>query len=126
VTGTYTYLNSQIVESPTPTDPVNGVGQSLIRRPRHSGSLGLVWDCRKLTFSSTTLYVGRRVDSDFLGLGLTSSSPYSKWDVALAYRLTRQLSFTSVFENVLDHRYMESLGFPALRATYRSGLRVRF
>ncbi len=110
VTAAYTYLNNE----------------NLIRRPRHSGSLGLVWDWRKLTFSSTAVYVGRRTDSDFLGLGLTSSSPYSKWDMALAYRITRQLSFTSAFENVLDHRYMEALGFPALRATYRSGLRVRF
>ena len=110
LTAGYTYLNNE----------------NLLRRPRHSGSLGLVWDWRKLTFSSTTVYVGRRPDSDFLFLGLTSSSPYSKWDVAAAYRITRQVSFTSAFENALDHRYMESLGFPALRATYRSGLRVRF
>lgn len=125
-TASYTYLNSQVVESTAPPGSVNAIGNSLLRRPRHSGSFSVVWDYRKLTFSSTVLYVGRRTDSDFLGLGLTSSSPYSKWDIALAYRLTRQLSFTSAFENLLDRSYMETLGYPALRATYRTGLRVRF
>jgi vitamin B12 transporter len=122
VTANYTYLNSHIVQSDNPGD----IGTTLLRRPRHSGSLAVVWDWRKLTFSSTAGYVGRRADNDFVGLGLTSSSPYSKWDIVLAYRINRQLSFTSAFENVLDRSYMEALGFPALRATYRTGLRVRF
>jgi outer membrane cobalamin receptor len=126
LTANYTYLNSAIVHSATPTDPVSGIGKSLLRRPRHSGSLALAWDWRKLTLSSTTVYVGRRMDSDFLGLGLTSSSPYSKWDIAWAYHITKQIAYTGVFENLLDRSYMEALGFPALRATYRTGLRVQF
>ena len=109
VTTGYTYLNN-----------------NLVRRPRHSGSLAVVWDWRKLTLSSTTVYVGRRADSDFLGLGLTSGSPYSKWDIAWAYHITKQIAYTGVFENLLDRSYMEALGYPALRATYRTGLRVQF
>jgi vitamin B12 transporter len=126
ITTNYTYLNSQIVDSPTPNDPVFGIGKSLQRRPRHSGSFALTWDWRKLTLSSTTVYVGRRMDSDFLGLGLTSNSPYSKWDIAWAYHITKRVAYTGVFENLLDRSYMEALGFPALRATYRTGLRVQF
>ena len=97
-----------------------------MRRPRHSGSLSVTWDWRKLTLSSTTVYAGRRTDSDFLGLGLTSDDPYTKWDFAWTYRITRQISYVGSFENLLDKSYMEALGFPALRATYRTGLRVRF
>jgi outer membrane cobalamin receptor len=72
--------------------------------------------------------LGRRVDSDFVGLNppLTSAEPYSKWDLAWTYRITKQISYVGVFENVLDRSYMEALGFPALRTTYRTGLRFRF
>jgi vitamin B12 transporter len=128
LTASYTYLNSRILESSTPTDPVFGVGQSLQRRPRHAGSLGIIWTWHRLTLNSTTLYVGRRVDSDFVGLNppLTSAEPYSNWDLAWTYRITKQISYVGVFENVLDRSYMEALGFPALRTTYRTGLRFRF
>jgi len=128
LTAAYTYLNSRILESSTPSDPVFGVGQSLQRRPRHSGSLGIMWNWRRLTLNSTTLYVGRRVDSDFVSLNppLTSADPYSKWDLAWTYRITKQLSYLGVIENMLDRSYMEALGFPALRITYRTGLRFRF
>ena len=128
LTAAYTYLNSRILESSTPSDPVFGVGQSLQRRPRHSGSLGISWNWRRLTLNSTTLYVGRRVDSDFVSLNppLTSADPYSKWDLAWTYRITKQLSYLGVIENMLDRSYMEALGFPALRITYRTGLRFRF
>ena len=126
VTANYTYLDSRVVETDTPDDPVFGTGKPLLRRPRHTGSLAVLWGWRKLTLSSTTLYVGRRADSDFVGLGLTTSNPFSKWDLAWTYRITKQISYVGVFENLLDRSYMESLGFPALRATYRTGLRLRF
>ncbi|HEY1265432.1 MAG TPA: TonB-dependent receptor [Terriglobales bacterium] len=126
LTAGYTYLDSAIEESTTPNDPVFGVGRELLRRPRHSGSLSLSWDWRKLTVSSTTLYVGRRADSDFLGLGLTSSPSYGTWNMALAYRVVKQMSYFAAFDNLLDRSYQDPLGFPALRATYRTGLRLRF
>jgi vitamin B12 transporter len=128
LTAAYTYLNSRILESSTPSDPVFGVGQSLQRRPRHSGSLGISWNWRRLTLNSTTLYVGRRVDSDFVSLNppLTSADPYTRWDLAWTYQITKQLSYLGVIENMLDRSYMEALGFPALRITYRTGLRFRF
>jgi vitamin B12 transporter len=122
----YSYVNSEIVASESLPPSITAPGNGLVRRPRHSGSLVLIWDWRKSTLSSTNTYVGRRTDSDFLGLGLTSSSPYSKWDLAWSYHITRQISYVAVFENVLDRSYQEALGFPALRATYRTGLKIRF
>ena len=42
------------------------------------------------------------------------------------YRLPQGLTVFGVFENILNQHYMEALGFPALRFTYRSGVRLEF
>jgi vitamin B12 transporter len=124
----YTYLNTLITKSNTPIDPVFGVGQALFRRPRHSGSLGAIWNWRKLTASSLLTYVGNRVDSDFAGLvpPLTSDPFYTRWDLAWTYRLTKKFSYVAGVTNVLDRSYMEALGFRALPIEFRAGGKFRF
>jgi outer membrane cobalamin receptor len=126
--GSYTWLDSQVTRSANPFDPVFGEGQSLFRRPRHSGSLRLFWDWRRLNITSSTVFVGRRVDSDFSALDppLTSSKPYTKWDLAGTYRTTYRVSYFGVVENLLNQDYMEALGYPALKLTFRAGARVEF
>lgn len=42
------------------------------------------------------------------------------WD----YHSARHITYFGIFENVLNQRYMEALGFPALRASYRAGARL--
>ncbi|HSC77841.1 MAG TPA: TonB-dependent receptor plug domain-containing protein [Candidatus Acidoferrales bacterium] len=126
--GSYTWLDSQVTRSNNPFDPVFGEGNSLFRRPRHSGSLRLFWDWRRLNITSSTVFVGRRVDSDFSALEppLTSSRPYTKWDLAGTYRTTYRVSYFGVVENFLNQDYMEALGYPALKLTFRAGARVEF
>jgi len=126
--GTYTYLNSQVTESNAPADPIIGVGRPLLRRPRHSGSLALVWDWRRLNVSSTTRFVGRRVDSDFQfpSLGITSNPGYAKWDLAASLRSTHRLTYFAAFENLTNDRYEEVLGYPALGRSVRAGLRFDY
>jgi vitamin B12 transporter len=128
LTAQYTFLNGQVTRSSAPTDPIFGEGQGLLRRPRHSGSLGIFWNWRRLTLSSTAVYVGHRVDSDFASLvpPITSSEPHTKWDLAWAVRVSKGLSYVGVAENLLDQHYMETLGFPALRIGYRTGVRFVF
>jgi vitamin B12 transporter len=128
LTASYTYLNAFITRSSTPTDPVFGVGQGLLRRPRHSGSFGAHWNWRKLTASSNFTYVGRRVDSDFEALmpPLTSDHSYTRLDLAWTYRVTKRFSYTGVITNATDRRYMEALGFPALPVEFRTGGRFTF
>jgi len=128
LTASYTYLNAEITNSNVPSDLVFGDKKQLLRRPRHSGSLGLVWDWRRLTASTNVIYVGRRADSDFLGLvpPLTSDAPYTNWQLAFAYRITKHFSYTGEAANLLDQHYMEALGFPALRISYRTGARLNF
>ena len=126
--GSYTFLNSQVTESNSPTNPITGVGRPLIRRPRHSGSLALLWDWRRLNVSTTTAFVGRRVDSDFQfpSLGMTSNPGYAKWDVATSFRSPHRVTYFAAFENLANDRYQEVLGYPALGRSVRAGLRFDY
>lgn len=128
LTAGYTYLNTLITRSSTPTDPVFGVGQGLLRRPRHSGSLGAIWQWRKLTASATAIYVGRRVDDDFVGFfpPFTSDPSYTRLDLAWTYRFSRKFAYVGAITNALDRSYMEALGYPALPIAFRMGGRFTF
>ncbi len=125
---TYAFLDSQITRSASPFSPVFREGQALFRRPRHSGSLQVFWDWRRINLTSTVIYIGRRVDSDFAALQppLTSNKPYTKWDLAWSFRSAHHLTYFGIVENLLNQKYMEALGFPALRLTYRAGVRAAF
>lgn len=126
--GTYTFLDSQVTRSASPFSPVFQEGRPLFRRPRHSGSLRVFWDWRRLNITSTTAFVGRRVDSDFAALvpPLTLSKGYTKWDLAWAYRSSYKVTYFGVIENLLNRDYMEALGFRALKLTFRAGARLDF
>ncbi len=122
--GSYTYLDSKILESANDFNPVFATGQPLLRRPRHSGYLDLRWRAGRWTLGSTTLLVGPRLDSDFAGLGITHSPGYGVVNLYLNCRLVGGLSWFAAGNNVLDKNYMEVLGYPALRASFRIGIRA--
>jgi outer membrane cobalamin receptor len=126
--GNYTFLQGVIERSSRPTSPVFRQGQELFRRPKHSGSLFAAWDRRQFTVTSNVIFVGRRVDSDFSSLvpPIISDPSYTKWDIGWNYRSSHRITYFGIFENVLNQRYMEALGFPALRASYRAGARLDF
>jgi outer membrane cobalamin receptor len=126
--GNYTFLQGVIERSSRPTSPVFRQGQQLFRRPKHSGSIFAAWDWRQFTLTSNTVFIGRRVDSDFSSLAppIISDPSYTKWDIGWNYRSGRHITYFGFFENVLNQRYMEALGFPALRASYRAGARLGF
>lgn len=124
----YTFLQGVIERSSRPTSPVFGQGQQLFRRPKHSGSIIVAWDWKQFTVTSNAIFVGRRVDSDFSSLAppLISNPSYTSWDIGWNYRSGHRITYFGIFENVLNERHMEALGFPALRASYRAGARVTF
>ncbi|MGH9804428.1 MAG: TonB-dependent receptor [Candidatus Acidiferrales bacterium] len=124
--GHYTFLDSQVTESATVFDPVFEEGNRLFRRPKHSGALQVFWDWRRVSLSSTTLFVGRRTDTDFALLGLTSSKGYTRWEVSAAYQSPHRVTYFAVVENLLNRDYMEVLGFPALKLMFRAGGRVSY
>ncbi len=121
----YTLLDGEIVVSTSDFDPVYAAGQALLRRPRHQLSLGLQAQVRQLGLGATLVHVGRRADSDFLGLGLTESAPYTRLDARARLRAGTRLEVFAVAENLLDRAYMDVLGYPALGRSLRAGLRLR-
>ncbi|MEJ2007091.1 MAG: TonB-dependent receptor [Acidobacteriota bacterium] len=126
--GSYTYLDSEVLTSGSPYSPALQAGKWLLRRPRNSGSLQIFWNWKRMNIASTTIFVGRRQDSDFVGLvpPLIWNSGYTDSDLSWSYRSAHHITYYGVVENLLNQKYMEVLGYPALKRTYRAGLRLDF
>jgi len=72
-------------------------------------------------------FVGRRSDSDFLGLvpPITSAPGYALVNSGLWLAITHRSTAYVNIENLLNRRYEEVVGYPGLRANFRAGLRFR-
>jgi len=124
--GSYTMLRGRVLENSAPPDPAYAAGQSLLRRPRHSGYLDLKWKPGRWTFGATGTLVGSRLDSDFLGLDMKRNRGYGVLDLLLSFRLFSGATVFAVVNNALDRSYMEVLGYPALPARFRIGVSAGF
>jgi vitamin B12 transporter len=122
--GQYTYLDSEILESPSDFDPVYAEGEPLLRRPRHQGSLSAQLSFARWSAGATLVRVGERADSDFVGLGLTRSGAYTRLDARVRVRVAGPVEAFVAGENLLDAEYQEVLGYPALGRSVRGGLRL--
>jgi vitamin B12 transporter len=122
--GQYTYLDGEILESPSDFDPVYAEGQPLLRRPRHQGSVSAQLSFPRWSAGATLVRAGVRADSDFVGLGLTQSPAYTRLDARLRVRVAGPVEAFAAGENLLDAEYQEVLGYPALGRAVRGGLRV--
>jgi outer membrane receptor protein involved in Fe transport len=69
--------------------------------------------------------VGRRPDSDFLGLGFSHAAGYVRVDLGGWYAITSRVTTYLNVENALNRRYEEVVGYPALGTNFRAGLRFR-
>jgi vitamin B12 transporter len=122
--GQYTFLDGEILESPSGFDPLYAVGQPLLRRPRHQASASAHLDLGRVSAGATLVRVGERADSDFVGLNLTRNAAYTRLDARVRVRLAGAVEAFVVGENLLDARYQEVLGYPALGRAVRGGLRL--
>ncbi len=127
----YNYTSTQILEAPLCTpqnfcDPLLAAGEPLIRRPRHSGSLLLNYLGTRFGANLGGSFVGRRADSDFLGLGINHAAGYARIDLGGWYAITSHVTTYVNVENALNKHYEEVVGYPALGINVRAGLRFRF
>ncbi|MBV9436183.1 MAG: TonB-dependent receptor [Acidobacteria bacterium] len=124
----YTYTSSQILQSPLATDPLVAAGQPLLRRPKHAGSATVNYLSTRWGANLSAVGIGRRTDSDFLGLTphVDHAAGYVRADVSGWYELQRHVTAFVSVENLLNKRYEEAAGFPALKANFRASLRFRF
>jgi vitamin B12 transporter len=126
----YNYTSTQILEAPLCTpqnfcDPLLAAGKPLIRRPRHSGSLLLSYLGSRWGANLAGSFVGRRPDSDFLGLGIDHAPGYARVDLGGWYAIHPRVTAYANIENALDKQYEEVVGYPALGINFRAGLRFR-
>jgi vitamin B12 transporter len=119
----YTYDSTRVLSAPNNFDPNYIPGSRLLRRPVHSGNLVLNAAFRRMNWNLAGYFTGRRADSDFLGLGLTSNPGYARFDFAGSYSLTHGVSVYGRVVNLADRQYQEVLGFPALGREFRLGVR---
>ena len=126
----YNYTSTQILEAPlcTPAnfcDPLLAAGSPLLRRPRHSASTLLTYLGSRWGANVGGSFVGRRPDSDFLGLGIDHAAGYVRADVGGWYAVRPWMTAYVNVENALDRRYNEVVGYPALPINFRAGVRFR-
>ena len=121
----YTYDDSRVLVSPNATDPAELPGNHLLRRPVNSGSVVLNGGIRRFHGNVAATLVGRRTDSDFLGLGYTSNPGYMRVDLAASYVLSTHASVIGHVTNLFNKDYQDVLGYPALGRAAYIGMRFR-
>jgi outer membrane cobalamin receptor len=127
VDASYTYTSTQILSAPLAFDPLLTAGAPLLRRPKHAGSLLAVYTSRRWGGDLGVTALGRRADSDFLGLlpTVTHSAGYARVDLGVWRMLTSRMTMYVKVENAVNRHYEEAAGYPALRANFRAGMRFR-
>jgi outer membrane cobalamin receptor len=127
-TGSYTFLDSEVIESTAPTSVLFAKGQWAFRRPRHSGSVGMSASWWRARADVNGVFVGRFIDSDF-GLFNPSFSDrpgHTTWDARLSVRLTDRVTGLLLVDNVTNEDYSEPIGYQPLLRVIRAGIRVGF
>jgi outer membrane cobalamin receptor len=138
VSGEYTLLGTAILAlngSALVQAPFQ-VGQELIRRPKNSGGFNITWQRRRLTLNSNAYLRGKTLDLE-PNEGVYACSYYNltclfpdKGYVVLnggfSYRLTHGVEIYGHLNNILDRKYEEVLGYPALPLNFLAGVKFTF
>jgi vitamin B12 transporter len=123
----YNYASTQILEQPFAFDQQHQPGNPLLRRPKHSASVLLSYLGSRWAANMGGSFVGRRPDSDFFVLPtpVDHAAGYARVDLGGWYAFHPRVTAYVNIENVLDKKYNEVVGYPALPINFRAGLRFR-
>jgi vitamin B12 transporter len=121
----YNYTSTQILLQPFAFDALHQPGQPLLRRPKHSGSVLLDYLGQRWGANMGVTAIGRRPDSDFLGFNIDHAAGYARVDLGGWYAIKPRVTAYVNVENILNNHYNEVVGYPALGANFRAGLRFR-
>ncbi len=124
--GAYVYTSGQILAAPFASGPL-AVGNPLLRRPRHSGNILVSYTRSRFGGTLGGTFLGRRFDSDFLGLvpPITHTAGYARFDLGGWYEVRHRITAYANVENLLNRKYEDIPGYPGLKANFRAGLRFR-
>ena len=128
----YTYTSTQILHAPlcTPAnfcDPVFDAGNPLLRRPKHSATTLLSYLGTRWGANLEGNFVGRRPDDAFLSIpnNINHAAGYARVDLGGWYAINSRIAAYANVGNALNDHYNEVVGYPALTANFRAGLRFR-
>lgn len=129
VSGTYTFLDTTVLDDGGIGGPLLPKGEPLLRRPKHSGSLSVdhVWDRLHTTLTAT--FVGDRQDLDGRTFQRVTNPGYTTVDVGASYLLLkdrlhlRELTLFGKVLNLFDEGYEQAFGFSSPRITFLLGLK---
>lgn len=130
VRGTYTYLWTQILSvdgAPGQVPSPYTVGEALIRRPRHQGTVSATVTRGRVSAFTQAVFRGqvRDVEPTFGAFGGVFTAPgYGVVDAGASLRLTRGVEVFGRVENLGDRRYESAYGFPAPGTLAYAGVRL--
>jgi outer membrane cobalamin receptor len=125
----YTWLETAIlaVDNSTEAPAPYRVGEQLIRRPRHRGSVTALFNTARLTAFTTLEIRGRVRDIEpTFGAsgGVFDADGYAVIDAGGAFRVSRLFELFARVENAADRAYEQAFGFPAPGRLLMGGVRV--
>jgi outer membrane cobalamin receptor len=133
----YTWLNSSILALNNESEPLVPfvVGEPLLRRPRNLAGYDISWRHGRLLLNSNAVIHGADLDVEpndgtfacELDLPcLFENKAYVDVNAGFAYQLPRGVEMYGRLNNVLDQKYEEALGYPALRLNFLTGIKFSF
>lgn len=123
--GSYMWLPTRITASTSPESSDTGIGEPLVRRPRNSGSLSITATPQRWSFAIGGSFVGERQDADFT-FGVTRNPGYQFVYAGASYDLAKHFTPMLKIDNLLNERYQEVLGYPALSRVILGGVRIHW
>jgi vitamin B12 transporter len=132
--GSYTFLETKVIDDGGIGGPAFPPGQPLLRRPKHQGSAGLTYLGDLWTVAFIANVVGPAIDRDFTqpGSPRVTLPGHTKLDLAASYTVLqhvwsmRSLRVQMKIDNLLNEDYEEALGFSSAGISVRGGIAVNF
>ncbi len=126
----YTYTSTEYLQSPYCADdacgtPLYETGNPMLRRPKHSATTLLDYLGTRWGANLAGSFVGRRPDSDFVDNLVNHAAGYVRIDLGGWYAINSRITAYANIGNALNDHYNEVVGYPALTANFRAGLRFR-
>ena len=121
----YTYDSTQILKEPLAAEVLLQAGKPLLRRPKHSATLQANYLGKRRGVELSGSFVGSRPDSDFFGYNFDHTPGYVLVGLGAWFSVTSRITPYVNVDNVLNRFYEEVIGYPALGASFRAGVRFR-